>query len=78
MKLEYIPVPVWSPPETGPWRMRGTSPSGEIHLGNVSYTYREDAEQSAARANSCSYAARQGCTYDVMPDPGGAAWTYPR
>ena len=65
------------PPETGPWRVRGTSPSGETHLGAISYTRREDAELDAQRCNGLSAESRRGCTYDVVADPGGARWTYP-
>ncbi len=74
MKLEYISVPLWSPPEIGPWRIRWTRPNGESGLGVISYTYREDADRDSAR---CSKVCREGCTYDVLSDPGGSAWTYP-
>lgn len=67
MKLERIPVPVWSPPGEGPWRIRGRWPSGETFLGASRFDDRAEAEEWAAIARKI---CRQGCTYDVVPDPG--------
>lgn len=73
MKLQHIPVPLWSPPHEGPWRVRWTRPSGESGLSVISYRRRGDAQHDA---DLCARTCREGCAYDVVPDPGGARWTF--
>jgi hypothetical protein len=64
MKLEHIPVPAWSPPRCGPWRIRWTRPDGES--GTTACTWDVHAE-AQAMANVANRVCREGCTYDVVP-----------
>jgi hypothetical protein len=74
VKLQRIAVPVWSPPEVGPWRIRWTRSTGASDLGVISYTFRSDAEHDAAWGNRIDGAS---VSHVVVPDPGGARWAFP-
>jgi hypothetical protein len=70
MKLEFIPVPVWSPPETGPWTLRENWPNGRqatTYPGCPSLLFddRAEAQEWADLANRIGN--RDGVVYDVVP-----------
>ena len=71
-RLQPITVPEIAHPTDGPWRLRSTRPNGETHLSTHNYRRHVDAQHDA---DACNRVCREGCAYDVIPDPGGARWT---
>lgn len=71
--LQRIRIPDISPPHEGPWRIRETKTSGMTILAGTSYLRRVDADLDADR---CNRLCREGSSYDVVPDPGGARFTF--
>ncbi len=72
MKLERIPVPLWSPPHEGPWRFKITRPDGTSYIEmwpTLICDDRAEAEFWCERFNSASYEARQGGICTVVPAP---------
>lgn len=71
MKLEYIPVPVWSPPGAGPWTIRETWPDGRQatyqDYKSLIWDDRTDAQQWADWANRQLTTITHGVVYDVVP-----------
>jgi hypothetical protein len=58
-----------SGPYRGPYRIRWTRTNGESGLGMVSYQSMVDVDEDAG---ACRRYCREGYTYDVVADPGGA------
>lgn len=65
-KLDYLTVPLWSPPDVELWRIRSTRPSGEtyVFLGYLNlYNDKAEADYYCDWANgNC----REDCAYDVI------------
>lgn len=70
MKLEFIPVPSWSPPEIGPWTICENHPDGRKvtypKFSSLIWDDRVDAQHWADWASSQESAVTRGVTYDVI------------
>lgn len=65
VKLQHIPVPVWTPPAQGPWRISATRPDGTS--GGVTRCTWNDRADAIHVAAIVQRNCREGCTYDVVP-----------
>jgi hypothetical protein len=70
VKLQMIPVPAWSPPSPGPWRIKYTWPDGADGLGVSLFEDRDEADYWCTQTERI---CRQGCTYEVVSDRTGGS-----